>query len=66
MIAEVSMMRRTTEHTRIASFRDGDTVGYIVCMECAGTGWWGYGPTLSTNGPCIECKGQGRVPVGLQ
>jgi hypothetical protein len=48
-----------------ASFPPGATVGRISCYECAGSGWWGYGPVEETNGECIDCKGTGRIWVGL-
>ena len=38
-------------------------VGQIDCIECEGDGWWGYGPTENECGPCVECKGSGRVLV---
>jgi hypothetical protein len=47
------------------SFPWGATVGKVPCIECLGTGWWGYGPTPNEQGPCIQCKGDGRVWVGL-
>lgn len=53
------------EHTRLATFKPGDSVGRVSCLECEGTGWWGYGPTSAECGPCINCKGTGRWYVGL-
>ena len=65
MVVEVGMTRGEDENTRIASYPPGATVGRIACHECAGSGWWGYGPTEDENGPCIVCKGTGREWVGL-
>lgn len=63
---EVSVMRYTREHTRgLVTFPPGATAGRVACLECHGSGWWGFGPDESVNGPCIECKGTGRVWVGL-
>lgn len=53
------------EHVVIASFPPGAEVGRIACHECGGSGWWGYGPVEETCGPCVDCKGTGRVWVGL-
>lgn len=64
-VVEVSNLRRDREHTRVASFPDESPVGQVSCIECGGSGWWGYGPAPETNGPCIDCKGTGRVWVGL-
>lgn len=49
----------------LASFEPEAVAGQIGCHECSGTGWWGYGPVAETCGPCIVCKGTGRVWVGL-
>jgi len=38
-------------------------VGKIDCIECKGSGWWGFGPTQTECGPCVECKGAGYVFV---
>jgi hypothetical protein len=63
---DVCMMRGTREHAReCLTFPPGATVGQVPCLECGGTGYWGYGPVLETCGPCIDCKGTGRVWVGL-
>ena len=65
IVAEVSVLRRDREHTTLLSFPPGATVGQIGCRERGGSGWWGYGPIEDVNGPCIDCKGTGRVWVGL-
>lgn len=54
-----------TEFMRLAAYPPGATVGQIACLECSGSGWWGYGPTEADNGECVDCKGTGRVWVGL-
>lgn len=38
-------------------------IGRIPCLECEGTGYWGYGPTPAECGPCVECKGTGKIFV---
>lgn len=43
----------------------GSIAVQIGCRECFGSGWWGYGPVAETCGPCVDCKGTGRVWVGL-
>ncbi len=35
----------------------------IACPECEGTGWWGYGPTPDECGPCVDCKGTGKILI---
>ena len=40
-------------------------IGQIDCLECKGTGWWGYGPTEAECGPCVDCKGTGKVYVSI-
>ena len=47
------------------TFEPGQPVGQVPCNECGGTGWWGFGPVPETCGPCVDCKGTGRVWVGL-
>ena len=64
-IVEVCMTRGFGESKITASYPPGTTVGQIACHECAGSGWWGYGPTEDECGPCIVCKGTGREWVGL-
>lgn len=65
MIAHVATIRGTREHVRTASFPPGALVGQVSCIECDGSGWWGYGPVEEVNGHCVDCKGTGRVWVGL-
>ena len=38
-------------------------IGVIDCIECGGTGVWDFEPTPAECGPCVECKGTGRVFV---
>ena len=40
-------------------------VGETDCLECGGSGWWGFGPTEDECGPCVDCKGTGRILVGI-
>lgn len=49
----------------IVTFPPGAIAGQVPCHECLGTGWWGYGPSADTCGPCICCKGTGREWLGL-
>lgn len=65
ILVEVCLTRGDREHVTLASFAPGSIAGRIVCRECSGTGWWGFGPIEDVNGPCIDCKGTGRVWVGL-
>jgi hypothetical protein len=43
----------------------GCGAGRTKCIECEGTGWWGYGPTEKECGPCVECKGTGYILVSI-
>lgn len=47
------------------TFPYGAEVGQVPCNECGGSGWWGFGPRVEETGPCVDCKGTGRVWVGL-
>lgn len=60
------MMRRATEHVRTVSFPDDAVAGQIGCRECGGTGWWDFAPYAVPGAPCVDCKGTGRVWVGLR
>lgn len=53
------------ETVRLVTFPPGATAGLISCLECEGTGWWGYAPTAGESGPCVPCKGTGSWWVGL-
>jgi hypothetical protein len=64
-IAEVCTTHGFTEHVRLVSFPVDEPVGQIACLECLGSGWWGWAAYAVTPGPCIACKGTGRVWVGL-
>jgi hypothetical protein len=33
----------------------GGVAGSIACLECGGSGRWGYGPTEAECGPCVDC-----------
>ena len=67
MTVEVCMLRGTREIVRFdwLTFPPGAAVGQVPCHECGGSGWWGFGPVESVNGPCADCKGTGREWVGL-
>lgn len=68
VIADIYVLSRAGEDVLVrecVSFEPGATVGQVWCIECSGSGWWGYGPVASTCGPCVDCKGTGRVWVGL-
>ena len=55
-----------SESLGMVTFAPGDAIAAkAACLECGGTGWWGYGPTPETCGPCVPCKGTGLVWVGL-
>jgi hypothetical protein len=49
----------------VAVIDRGCGAGEIDCIECGGTGWWGFGPTEAETGPCVECKGTGRALVSI-
>lgn len=53
------------EHVRLVAFPPGATAGRVSCLECEGTGWWGYSPTVGADGPCVPCKGSGLWWVAL-
>lgn len=65
VIAEVGLTRGTTEHTRLVSVPDDAVAALLGCIECCGTGWWDFAPYATPGGPCVDCKGTGRVWVGL-
>jgi hypothetical protein len=62
---DMDYRRGDDDGNTVFMFRWGDTVAQIGCLECNGTGWWGYGPTPAEQGECVACKGTGRVWVGL-
>jgi len=64
-VVEVGFIRHTKEHVILASYPDGEPYGRIICRECSGSGWWDYAPYAVEGAPCVDCKGQGRVWVGL-
>lgn len=39
--------------------------GRMPCFECHGTGDWPYGPTPAECGPCVDCKGTGKIMVSI-
>lgn len=38
-------------------------IAKIDCIECGGSGRWDFGPTPETCGPCVDCKGTGKIFV---
>lgn len=64
-ILEVCRIRYDVEHVRLVCFDTRASVGQIACLECSGTGWWAYAAYAMPPGPCVDCKGTGRVYVGL-
>lgn len=38
----------------------GGGVGRIACLECEGTGRWGYAAPEIPEHDCVDCKGTGR------
>lgn len=64
-VAEVCLTRGGTEHIRVVSFPTDSAVGQVACHECFGSGWWGWVGQPDVDGPCIDCKGTGRLWVGL-
>lgn len=43
----------------------GFGAGRIVCLECAGSGWWDYMEPEIPGFPCIDCKGTGYQLVSI-
>lgn len=68
VIVEVCHLRGEREHSRsfhiTGSIKLGDTAN-IRCVDCNGSGTWDHGPTEAECGPCVACKGTGRVWVAL-
>ena len=64
-VLEVCLIRRDREHVRLVSMDTRSPTGQITCVECGGTGWWAYAAYAMPPGPCVDCKGTGRVYVGL-
>jgi hypothetical protein len=64
-LGDMDYRRGEDEGGLVFTFKWGEPVGQVPCVECAGTGWWGYGPTPAEQGECVDCKGTGRVWVGL-
>ena len=36
---------------------------FVPCFECGGTGWWDFAPYAVPDGPCVNCKGTGKVTI---
>jgi len=55
---------RTTE-VEIEVSEEDVRRGYaeVGCFECEGTGWWAYMEPEEPGGPCVTCKGTGKVYV---
>lgn len=64
-VVEVCRTDGTREAVRVASYPDGAFVGRIACTECGGSGWWDFAPYAVPGAPCVDCKGTGRLWVGL-
>lgn len=43
----------------------GCGAGRIVCLECAGSGWWDYMEPEIPGFPCNDCKGTGYQLVSI-
>lgn len=43
----------------------GCGAGRIVCLECAGSGWWDYMEPEIPGYPCNDCKGTGYQLVSV-
>jgi len=55
---------RETEVT-VSVVRITPEIAETGCLECGGSGRWGYGPTDAECGPCVACKGTGRVLINV-
>jgi len=62
--ASAIVYRGFARNTECEVFLDRITpeIASIDCIECGGLGWWDFGPP-GTEGPCVECKGTGKVFV---
>ena len=43
----------------------GCGAGRIVCLECAGSGWWDYAEPEVPGCACNDCKGAGYMLVSI-
>jgi len=43
----------------------GYGAGRIVCLECAGSGWWDYAEPEVPGCACNDCKGSGYTLVSI-
>lgn len=64
-VLEVCLTKGPTEHVRLVSMDTRKPVGQINCVECDGTGWWAYAAYAVEPDICVDCKGTGRMYVGL-
>ncbi len=68
MIAEMEVfagfVRASAGIHMIEILGDG-CAGRMTCFECGGTGDWPYGPTPAECGPCVDCKGTGKILVSI-
>lgn len=56
--------RRETE--AVCEVEDmGCGAGRIDCLECSGSGIWAFMEPEIPAGPCVVCKGAGKVLVSL-
>jgi hypothetical protein len=56
--------RRETE-VAVEPVDRGCGAGEIACLECRGTGVWAFAEPEIPAGPCVDCKGTGRVLVSI-
>jgi hypothetical protein len=50
---------------RVVEILGDGVAGRAACFECLGTGDWPFGPTPAECGPCVDCKGTGRILVSI-
>ena len=56
---------RKSAGTRPVELVGDGIAGSVACFECDGSGDWPFGPTPDDCGPCIDCKGTGRILVSI-
>jgi DnaJ-class molecular chaperone len=63
MIAYVGARRET--EVAVMSDDLGCGAGVVTCFECKGRGVWDYMEPEIPAGPCVSCKGTGKVFVAI-